>query len=130
MIYSRRRILTLFGAVVIEWNILDDTVQLLKTPAAPGHGHAGPIAFRPLSRVALGAALAAFEAASGENDVASLVGHAFTLALCALISELFCIMFEQLHRETVWLLRLGMGKFSLLFDIEALTWAFRSWTQC
>ena len=94
VIYSRR-ILTLFGAV-IKWNILDDTVQLLKTPAAPGHGHAGPIAFRPLSRVALGAALAAFEAASGENDVASLVGHAFTLALCALISELFCIMFEQL----------------------------------
>ena len=78
VIYSRR-ILTLFGAV-IKWNILDDTVQLLKTPAAPGD--AGPIPFRtPVSRVAIGATLASFEAAPWENDVASLVGHTFSFNL-------------------------------------------------
>ena len=81
MIYSRR-VVTLFDDAV-QWDILHDTVQLLQTPAAPGHARArrragylgGPGLPPAAARVALGAASLRFGAAPGEDDIAALVGH-------------------------------------------------------
>ena len=81
MIYSRR-VVTLFDDAV-QWDILHDTVQLLQTPAAPGHarrraGYLGGPGLPAAARVTLGAASLRFGAAPGEDDIAALVGHTLT----------------------------------------------------
>ena len=81
MIYSRR-VVTLFDDAV-QWDILHDTVQLLQTPAAPGHarrtGSLGGPGLPADPRVTLGgAASLRFGAAPGEDDIAALVGHTLT----------------------------------------------------
>ena len=82
MIYSRR-VVTLFDGAV-QWDILHDTVQLLQTPAAPGHSRrragylGGPGLPAADARVALGAASLRLRAAPGEDDIAALVGHTLT----------------------------------------------------
>ena len=83
MIYSRR-VVTLFDDAV-QWDILHDTVQLLQTPAAPGHARragslGGPGLPADDARVALGgAASLRFGAAPGEDDIAALVAsHTLT----------------------------------------------------
>ena len=80
MIYSRR-VVTLFDDAV-QWDILHDTVQLLQTPAAPGHarrtGSLGGLGLPADPRVALGAASIGVRAAPGEDDIAALVGHTLT----------------------------------------------------
>ena len=82
MIYSRR-VVTLFDDAV-QWDILHDTVQLLQTPAAPGHARragylGGPGLPAADPRVTLGAASLRFGAAPGEDDIAALVAsHTLT----------------------------------------------------
>ena len=80
MIYSRRVVTLIDDA--IQWDILHDTVQLLQTPAAPGHarrtGSLGGPGLPADPRVALGAASLRFGAAPGEDDIAALVGHTLT----------------------------------------------------
>ena len=63
----------------VQWDILNDTVQLLKTPTAAGHARARPAAslggpgLPADAQVALGATSARFRAAPGEDDIDTLV---------------------------------------------------------